>query len=189
MNLEPTPSLLQQIRANESRGWARLLALVSPVVLAVLRRRHVQDADAAAILSDVSLALTRHMPEYTGQPPFAPWLFQLVQWRLRDTIKGNKKHGAVGGSDILAVAHEQPDPATVDEFEDFRLDLLRQAQDMVRKEVSAQEWSLFARVVLGEEDYKDVAEELKILPGPAYQIVFRIKKRLRELLLNDREES
>src|SRR5690349_547511 len=73
------PSLLVRIRdAADHQAWRQLVGLYAPLVYRFLRRRGLQDADAADLTQDVLRAVSAAAPgfEYdAGRGSFRGWLF------------------------------------------------------------------------------------------------------------------
>src|SRR4051812_27414200 len=88
-SIPPTqPTLLVRIRdASDQEAWERFVDLYAPLVYGFLRKRGLQDADAADLTQDVmrSVAAAAQRLEYDERRGlFRSWLFTIVQNKLID---------------------------------------------------------------------------------------------------------
>ena len=122
-HVPPTqPSLLVRLKdAHDREAWERFVDLYAPLVYAFVRKRGLQDADAADLTQDVmrQVALAAHSLEYDPKRgSFRGWLFTVVQSRLTDHWRreGLRERGT-GDTDAQHRLNELPQPGGLDASE------------------------------------------------------------------------
>ena len=88
-HVPPTqPSLLVRLKdAHDREAWERFVDLYAPLVYAFVRKRGLQDADAADLTQDVLRQVAAAAKSLIYDPrrgSFRGWLFTVVRNRLTD---------------------------------------------------------------------------------------------------------
>ena len=88
-HVPPTqPSLLVRLKdAHDREAWERFVDLYAPLVYAFVRKRGLQDADAADLTQDVLRQVASAAKSLIYDPrrgSFRAWLFTVVRNRLTD---------------------------------------------------------------------------------------------------------
>ena len=82
------PTLLLRLRdPKNAADWSQFVAIYAPLIFGFLRKKAVQDADAADLTQDVLQAVAQAMPRLDYDPQrgsFRGWLFTVVRNKLRD---------------------------------------------------------------------------------------------------------
>ncbi|MEX2142230.1 MAG: sigma-70 family RNA polymerase sigma factor [Pirellulales bacterium] len=190
------PSLLLRIRdCQDAEAWSQFVEIYAPLVYGLARRSGLQDADAADVVQDVMRVLPRAAKRLDYDPQrdsFRGWLFTIARNKLRDFLASRRRaaHCANG-----VAAHEhllQNQPAT-SEDEDFwnreyEEQVFAYAASQVRQQVEPATWQAFWRVAVQGEPAKSVAEELGMSIAGVYVAKSRIIARLREKVVQLRDE-
>ena len=120
-SLPPTQAtLLVRIRNPfDHEAWSRFVDLYAPLVYGFLRKRQLQDADAADLTQDVfrQVAASIESLEYDAKRgSFRGWLLTIVQHRLTTHWRRNHyREQAAGDSAALEQLQQIPQPQTLDD--------------------------------------------------------------------------
>ena len=103
------PSLLLRIRDGQDHdAWRQFVQMYAPVVYGFLRKRGVQDADAADLMQDVfrSVAGAANRLDYDRQRgTFRGWLYTVTRNKLYNFLDGRRRQ-------VLGVDDRCQDPST-----------------------------------------------------------------------------
>ncbi len=191
---ETQSSLMLRLRdPQDQQAWSVFVSIYEPLILRVMRKRGLQDADARDLTQQVIVnvmgAVERWQPDGHAAS-FRRWLFTIarklsLQFIQRVTPEhGPARHGA-GGSDMLELLNGLPEPEhrTVKAFdEDYRDSVFHWAAEQVRSEFREPVWRAFWRTCVLNESIADVAEELGMTVGYVYVSRSRIITRLRQTI-------
>lgn len=197
-SIPPTqPTLLVRIRdAHDQDAWERFVDLYAPLVYGFLRKRGLQDADAADLTQEVlrQVAVAAQRFEYDERRgSFRGWLFKIVQNRLTDHWRreGVRERGA-GDTSAQQLINELPQPAALDasaEWEaDYQRQLLQFAATIIKRDFSDVTWQAFWKTAVEGQSGKDVAEQLGVSLATVYLAKGRVLTRLKDqvrLLVGD----
>jgi RNA polymerase sigma-70 factor (ECF subfamily) len=182
-------SMLDCIKANDPRGWERLVALYAPLVFHWCRRHALQESDAADVTQEVFRAVLTHVSTFRKEKPtdtFRGWLRTIFRSKVHDLFRqrGREPAGA-GGSDAQAFLAQFPGP-TVGESEPNEAiaerELLARALAMLRGEFEERTWKAFWHTVVEGRATGDVAADLGMSTGAVRVAKCRVLHRLRDLL-------
>ncbi|MBS0201635.1 MAG: sigma-70 family RNA polymerase sigma factor [Planctomycetes bacterium] len=194
-SIPPTqPTLLLRIRdAQDHEAWGRFVDLYAPLVYGFLRKRGLQDADAADLTQDVlrQVATAAQQLEYDERlGSFRGWLFTIVQNRLIDHWRkeGIREHGAGTSS-----AHEQlqavPQPgldSTAEWDADYHRQLFQYAASIIRQDFNDATWQAFWKTAVEGQPGKRVSEQLGLTVAAVYlakgRVMTRLKDQVRQLV-------
>lgn len=189
------PSLLLRIRDSQDHdAWRQFVQMYAPVVYGFLRKRGVQDADAADLMQDVfrSVAGAANRLDYDRQRgTFRGWLYTVTRNKLYNFLSSRKrKERASGDSDGQHRLEEQPAPDDATELWDreYERRLFSWAAEQVRDEFHAQTWQAFWQTAVDGKNPKEVATALHMSPGAVYVAKSRVLARLREKVQEEQEE-
>lgn len=191
------PSLLVRLRdASDHEAWRQLFSLYAPLVYRFLRRRGLQDADAADLTQEVLRAISRGMEDFAYDPQrgsFRGWLFTAARNKLHSFLRGRQRR-------LSRVEDVDPDrlldePASQDEADlwerEYRQRLFDWAADQVRGQFQDATWQAFWLTAVEGRKPSEAAVELDLSVGAIYIAKSRVLARLRELVqqaLQDEEE-
>ena len=187
-SVPPTqPTLLVRIRdAHDQVAWERFVDLYAPLVYGFLRKRGLQDADAADLTQDVlrqvSVAVQRL--EYDRRRgSFRGWLFTIVQNRLTDHWRreGLREHGA-GDSNVLAQLNDvaQPNDSSEEWDADYKRQLFQYATGIIKQDFTEATWQAFWKTAVDGQSGQEVANQLSLTIAAVYLAKGRVMSRLKE---------
>ncbi len=187
------PSLLVRLRDGSDREcWSEFVELYAPLVHAFLRKRGVQDADAADLTQEVLMSVAGAIDSFDYDPSrcsFHHWLFTIVEHRLLNFW--NRRELGVrgpGGTEAYQLLAEQPQPGNGHAAEwdqAHKRHLFQIAADQVRKDFRESTWLAFWRTTVEGRTPKHVADGLDMSVAAVYmgkrRVISRIKKRVETL--------
>ena len=189
-------SLLEQLRANDAAAWRRLLDLYRPLVLFWCARGGVNADDAEDVAQGVFAAAATGLGAFRRDRPgdsFRAWLRTITRRKVVDQWHRRSPADGEGGSDAVSRLQGVPDPeadVTPHGDDDLELGILyRRAVRVIRGECEDRTWTAFWRVTIDDEPVEAVAAALQMSPNAVYLARSRIRKRLRELLVELGEDS
>lgn len=183
-----TPSLIQRVKTHDQDAWRRLVRLYGPLVDFWIRRAGLQTADAEDVFQAVFQAVARNIGTFRedrASDTFRGWLRIITRSKLIDHHRQvSSQPQATGGAEayqqLLEVAEALSQPAEIEEATE-KQNLRQRALEMIRAEFEAKTWEAFWRVVVEEQEPKDVARDLNITPSAVRLFKSRILRRLREI--------
>ena len=190
-------SLLVRIRDESDRdSWNRFVELYAPLVYGYLRKRGLQDADAADLTQDVMLAVATACKSFDydrSKGSFRGWLFTIVNNRFRNFLR-QQQHQATGTGDTQAhqFLSEQPgrEHEQADEWDqEFHKHLFQQAAAHVRGDFQETTWQAFWRTTVQGEQAQQVAHSLGITVAAVYMAKRRVIASLQQHIRFLQDES
>ncbi|HMC64290.1 MAG TPA: sigma-70 family RNA polymerase sigma factor [Gemmataceae bacterium] len=184
------PSLLIRIRdAQDAEAWQQFVGLYAPVIYGYLRKRGLQDADAADLTQDAlrTVAVSAGRLDYDPQRgKFRGWLFTLVHRKLLDFLasKGRRLQGTGDTGVHLRLAEEPAPPADEESLwnEEYERQLLARAIDQVRDDFHEQTWQAFWLTAMEGKKAKEAAEQLGLSVTAVYMAKSRVTTELKKLV-------
>jgi RNA polymerase sigma-70 factor (ECF subfamily) len=187
-HVPPTqPSLLVRLKdARDREAWERFVDLYAPLVYAFVRKRGLQDADAADLTQDVLRQVASAAKSLIYDPrrgSFRSWLFTVVRNRLTDHWRSAaRREVGSGDSDQWRRMSEQlateSDSAEWDAA--YERQLLEYAARQVRADFSEATWSAFWQTAVEGREGRAIAEELGLSVAAVYLARGRVMNRLKE---------
>ena len=189
-------SLLIRLRDHrDHEAWTQFVEVYAPLVYGFVRKRGLQDADAA----DLTQACLRQVAAHIGSLEYDPrrgtfrgWLFTIVRNKLRDFYdqpRLNQGSGDPGVQRLLeSRAASEPDEAGEWERE-YRRGLLAWAAEQVRPEVQETTWQAFWQTAVEGKSGKEVAANLGLSTAAVYLARSRVMARLRSVIREVQEEE
>jgi RNA polymerase sigma factor (sigma-70 family) len=182
------PSLLIRVRdARDVAAWNEFVTVYAPLVHAYLRKRGVQDADAADIAQDVMQSVSTYIGRFDYDPArgaFRGWLYQITRNKLRDW-SDKRKRQAIGAGDTQALQalHELPDAQEEEAWNELHAwQLFHWAAEKAKVDFREQTWEAFWRTSVQHESAKVVGEQLGMTAGAVHVAKCRVLARIKELL-------
>lgn len=181
------PTLLVRIRdAHDQVAWERFVDLYAPLVYGFLRKRGLQDADAADLTQDVlrQVAVAAQRLEYDQRRgSFRGWLFTIVQNRLTDHWRreGVREHGT-GDTNTQAQLNEvvQTNDGSAEWDADYERQLFQYATGIVKQDFSEATWQAFWMTAVDGQSGQTVADALGLTIAAVYLAKGRVMSRLKE---------
>jgi RNA polymerase sigma-70 factor (ECF subfamily) len=190
------PSLLIRLRDfQDGQAWAEVVDVYAPLVYGYVRKRGLQDADAA----DLTQACLRQVAARVGSLEYDPkrgtfrgWLFTIVRNKLRDfQARPHCLHQGSGDSRIQQLLESQsaPEPDETEWDQEYRRGLLAWAAERVRPLVRESTWKAFWQTAVEGRVANVVAQELGLTVAAVYLAKSRIMARLRALIRDVHNED
>lgn len=184
------PSLLLRIRDGGDRpAWEQFVSLYAPMIYGFVRRRGLQDADAADVTQEVLRVVAAKARELEYDPAvgsFRAWLFTVTRHILINAQKRQARHPrGSGDTAMLERLEEQPatGPAEEEVWEqEYRTSRLNWAAERVRGHCEDNTWRAFWRTAVEGESPRSVAESLGMSVGAVHIAKSRVIARLRAVL-------
>jgi RNA polymerase sigma-70 factor (ECF subfamily) len=180
---------------QDAEAWAQFVNLYAPVIYGYLRKRGLQDADAADLVQVCLRQVALHIGsmEYaSGADSFRGWLFTIVRNKLRDFH--DRPRGFVQGSGDTTVQRLledqpalEPDESEVWERE-YQCSLFAWAAEQVRPTVQPSTWEAFRQTAVEGKPAKEVAERLGMTVAAVYLAKSRIMMHLRAMIREAQED-
>src|SRR5262249_42303195 len=182
------PSLLLRLRdPRDAQAWAQFVELDAPLVYGYVRKRGLQDADAAdltqVVLSTVASAVGR-LDYDPRRGSFRGWLFTIVRSKLANFL-GRRDH-CQGAGDSATQRLLEAQPAPDDESSVWNDEgdprLVAWAAEQVRSQVQDTTWQAFWQTAVDGRPGKDVAAELGISLAAVRLAKSRVLARLKVIV-------
>lgn len=180
-------SLLLRIRDPRDHGaWQQFADLYSATIYGYLRRRGLQDADAADLMQDVlrSIAVAIGRFDYdTQRGTFRSWIFTVTRNKLFNFTEARRNQprgsGDSGVQEQLAEAlgvYDETDDAWNREWQ---LQLAAKAMENVQSEFQPATWKAFQLAAVEGKAAKDVSSATGLSVGAVYVAKSRVIARLK----------
>ena len=181
------PSLLERIRDHDdARAWETFCDVYSPMLYDYCRKRGLQSSDAADVVQESLLRVTKGILKFEYDPRrgrFRDWLFKIVYHEI--CRQATKRRST---SDVNQVVQELV-TATDQEWNDhFHDHILKSALERIRPRFEPETWQAFIDVWLNHQSVSEVAKRLNRSLDFVYLSKSRVTKRLRlkvELLADE----
>lgn len=191
-------SLLVQIRDGANyRAWQEFVNLYGPVIYAYVRRRGLQDADAADLMQDVLRSISSAIGRLDydrNQGTFRGWLFTITRNKLINFVAARRIRPRASGdsttNQLLASQPDDSDSQDVWELE-YQRRLARLAMDRIKGEFQETTWQAFQLTAVEGVAAAEAARQVGISPGAVYVAKSRVLARLKEEVdgLRQQEEA
>lgn len=186
------PTLLARIRERgDDAAWSQFVEIYTPLVYGLLRRRGLQDADAADVAQEVFCSVARSIQGYRGtgrQGTFRSWLAAVTRSRFLDFVeKRSRREQGSGDTQVTTLLREHPCPESEqDLFErEYKRRVLDWATERIRNEFEDSTWEAFWQTNMLGRSTQEVADSLGITAGAVYiarsRVLARLKKQIDEL--------
>ena len=184
------PSLLIRLRNEEDhQAWKEFIDIYAPLVYQYVRRRGVQDADAADVTQEALKTCSQNMGRFRydrNRGSFRAWLFTVVRTRLSNYLSSQGRHPrGQGGTEFNWQLHQQPAPGNLDMDEwsrEYELRLVEWAKKRIRNEFREHTWQAFQLTAINGLPAKQVAAQLDMSTGAVYVAKTRVLQRLKKCI-------
>ena len=181
------PSLLIRIRdAGDAEGWRQFVSLYGAMIYQFVRKRGLQDADAADLTQIVLQAVGDGVKRLDYDPrrgTFRSWLFRVVRNQLskfrsrqRKSVQGS---GDTGAHELLENVPEEAEPSELWDLE-YERQLFVWAAERVKARCEAASWQAFWQTAVLGRAVAEVAGSLRLSVGAVYTAKSRILDRIRK---------
>jgi RNA polymerase sigma-70 factor (ECF subfamily) len=182
------PSLLLRIRnAQDKEAWSQFVEVYAPLVYGFVRKRGIQEADAADLTQDVlrTVAVAAGRLEYDPQKgSFRGWLFTVTRNKLRnflaDQLRQCRGTGGTSAQHLLEAQQGRDEDEARTWDQEYEQRLFAWAADQVRDKFQESTWRAFWQTAVEGQSAKTVAERFGLSVGAVYIARSRVLARLRE---------
>jgi RNA polymerase sigma factor (sigma-70 family) len=189
-------SLLLRIQdPNNVEAWRQFVDVYASMIYGFLRKRGLQDADAADLVQEVLRSVSAHAGRLNYDPArgtFRSWLYTVTRNKMYNFLESRKRHvrgtGDTSAHEALgeqAIAEDETEKIWQQEYE---RKAFAWAVEQVRDEFQEQTWNAFWQTAVDGKSPKDVAGGLNMSVGAVYVAKSRVLARLREQILRLQEE-
>jgi RNA polymerase sigma-70 factor (ECF subfamily) len=183
---ETRPSLLVRIRdAQDGPAWGLFVEVYAPLIHGYLRKRGLQDADAADVTQEVLRRVAQAIRRFEYDPhrgAFRGWLFTVVRNQWRTFLERKHEQGS-GDSATMQLLLEQPAPEDDSSWDtEYQRRLFRWAARKVQADVNESTWQAFWLTSLEGKSGPEVAQVLSMSVAAVYVARSRVLARLRDLV-------
>ena len=189
------PSLLVRLRdPRDGQAWELFVRLYAPLIYGLVRRRGLQDADAADLTQEVLRTVAHALPDFEYDPArgqFRSWLLTVVRTRLSNFLQAGRARLHRGGDNTTALEEIEDRAALADSWWEleYRRQLFARAVERVRPAVEPHTWAAFCRTSLEGRPALEVAHELGMSVAAVYMARSRVLARLRDSVRQLEEEA
>ncbi len=184
------PSLLVRLRDHrDNQAWGEFVELYAPLIYAYVRKRGLQDADAADLTQNCLRQVAAHVGRLDYDPrrgSFRAWLFTIVRNQCRNFQQQPRRlHQGSGDPNVQRLLELQPasEPEDKAQWEhEYRLRLLAWAAEQVRPQVQETTWQAFWQTTVEGKSGKEVAQTLGLTTAAVYLAKGRVVARLRAVI-------
>lgn len=181
-------SLLIRIRnPNDVQAWRQFVDVYASLIYGFLRKRGLQDADAADLVQDVLRSVSGAIGklEYDRtRGTFRSWLFTITRNKMYTFLESQSRNvRGSGDSGAIAILEENavaPDDSERQWEDEYQRRTFAWAVERIRGEFHATTFSAFWKTAVEGLNPKDVGAELGMTPGAVYVARSRVLARLRE---------
>lgn len=194
-NPETRQTLLLRLReGNDSLAWHQFVEIYAPLVFGYLRKKGLQDADAADLTQDILNVVSQAMPKFFYEPErgtFRAWLFTIVRNRWHNFRQRGQKL-MTGESDLFDQLPAQENDEAEMWKQEYRQQLFQYAASQVKQEVAEKNWQAFWQTAVENQLAKDVANGLGMSVSAVYmarsRVLAQIKKCIAAIQGNEDDE-
>jgi RNA polymerase sigma-70 factor, ECF subfamily len=178
--------LLRMQSLHDEEAWSQFVTIYRPVVYRLARKRGLQDADADDLAQQVMVNVRRAIGTWDADPAkgrFRSWLARIAQNATINALSRRPPDGAVGGTSVLGLLEEQPEPDhRVEESLqcEYRRSLFRWAAQRIRPEFHQQTWDAFWLTTVDGMCVEEAGRALGKNAGAIYTARSRVMRRLRD---------
>jgi RNA polymerase sigma-70 factor (ECF subfamily) len=183
-------SLLERACAREEGAWGQLVRLYGPLVQRWCKRADLQEEDTADVFQDTFQAVACQLASFrptraTGS--FRSWLRAIVRSKIADHFRRRQRQSVgEGGTDAQMHLAAIADPLSTESEEEAATDgamVVQHALELIKLEFTSSNWTAFELVALEGKSAVEAAEQLNLNAQAVRQANYRIRRRLRCVLL------
>lgn len=182
------PSLLIRLRDNRDvAAWSQFVDIYGPLVYEFLRKRDLQDSDAADLTQEVLASVASAIKTFDCSPDrgsFRGWLLTIVKNELCGfQRKRNRRTIGTGDTQMGEFLREQPDPHSDDASTwegEYQKRLFQYVAEVVRDKFQPSTWQAFWETSVEGHPINEVADRLGLTRSAVYMARRRVISQIRE---------
>jgi len=181
-------SLLVRLRdPRDSLAWQQFVDLYGSLVYGFVRRRGLQDSDAADLTQEVLQAVSQSVGRWQYDPAqgtFRGWLLGITRNKMARFLERRRRQ-PIGSGDSSAqerLAQEaSPDAESEKAWDqEYQQQLFRLAAEQIRDGFTPTTWQAFWQTAVEGKSAAEVGAALALSPGAVYVAKSRVLARLVE---------
>jgi RNA polymerase sigma factor (sigma-70 family) len=186
-------SLLSRLKdRDDHESWQDFFNTYWKLVYGVAVKAGLTDQEAQEVVQETVITVARRIPEFRYDPEvcsFKTWLLNLTRWRIVDQLRKRKPDAAFKrrqseGTARTPTIERIADPGGMnlervwdEEWEHY---IFEAALERVKKQVSPEQFQIFALRVFKEWPVMKIARELEVSVGQVYLAKHRISALIRK---------
>jgi RNA polymerase sigma factor (sigma-70 family) len=187
------PSLLIRLRdERDAAAWSQFVEIYGPLMYEFLRKRSLQDSDAADLTQEVLASVASAIKTFDCSPDrgsFRGWLLRIVKnelngfWRTRD-----RRAVGTGDTQMGEFLREQPEPHNGDASawdEEYQKRMFQFAAERVRDNFQPSTWQAFWETTVEGQSINQVAKRLGLTNSAIYKarqrVIGQIKQQVKHV--------
>lgn len=182
-----TSAMLRGLKnEDDSAVWDEFDRRYRPILYGFARRLGADEADAADVAQET---LLRFVQEYRegrydrGRGRLRAWLMGIAKFRVADLKRARARRRTTRGESAMIDIVDDDEASRLWDAEQRRFVYERAIAELrASSRVAPRTIEAFERVVLHQEDARDVADRLGVTPQEVYDAKSRVVDKLRELL-------
>jgi len=199
--MNPAPStrasLLLRLRdPRDHAAWVEFVAIYEPVTYRLLRQHGLQDADAAEIMQELFLAVSRAVENWDpaeSRGSFRGWLRRVARNMVINWLKHrDRRTRGAGGSGMLDFLRDVPDeksPESTAFDGELQRALFQRAGEHVRGNVQTSTWQAFWETSVVGTSQLETARKLGMTIGAVRIAKCRVLAQLKAAVAELEKES
>jgi len=177
-------SLLERVRDRaNAAAWSEFVAIYEPLLIAYVRKRGMNENDAADVVQDVFTRLVPALARFDYAPErgrFRTWLWQvthnaLADWARRRAAHDRAEHNWADSQEAAGVAGPDDQWGQM-----YHRRILEVVLDRVRQSTQPTSWACFEGRILAGRPAAELAAELGVSENAVYVNASRVLARIRE---------
>jgi len=199
MNPAPSTRASLLIRLRDPRdhaAWVEFVNIYEPATYRLLRRHGLQDADAAEIMQELFIAVSRTVERWdpsVERGSFRGWLRRVARNLVINWLKQrDRRPRGAGGSDMLSLLRDLPDdqcPESAAFDTELQRALFHRAGEIVRGNVQTTTWQAFWETSVVGTTQSETAKKLGITIGAVRIAKCRVLAQLKAAVAKLEEAS
>lgn len=170
---------------GDGASWKEFLAIYRPVVLRMVRRRQLQDADTEDAIQHIFMSISWSIEGWESgeeRPPFRAWLTTIARNAISKALMQRSRTLKTGTTSVAEKLknHTVADATASEILKEARHEIIRWAAEQIRPEFSNEFWRLFQMTAIDGVPITDVAAANGRSPGSIYVMRYRVIARLKE---------
>jgi len=179
----------------DDEAWSEFTEIYRPVIYRLACRRGMQPADADDLVQQVLTAVARVIDRWETDPErarFRTWLNRVATNAIINALSRGRLDRGSGDTGLHDLLHARP-AANGNDSEFIRIEqrreIFRWAARQIRSEFHPATWDAFWMTAVEGRDVEGAGRALGRSPGSIYAARSRVMRRLKEKVLEWREES
>lgn len=172
-------SLLSRLRnSSDDDSWREFYSLYSAMILNAALRRGLTKDEAAEVLQETMIALTKALPTFKydrRKGTFKSWLMKVTHWRILNQVRKRIPEGPVD----LVEELEAPSEFQMNWDKDWEMNVYSEALKRTKLSCPPENYQVFHTAVVLGKGPKFTARLLDRSVPAVYIQIFRIKNEIR----------